>query len=197
MMSVAQQEAGARVAAESQSDETLMEAFQRGDAKAFARLFARHQRPIFTFLCRSVGNDAVAEELVQELFLRVVKAAATYRRQAKLTTWLYTMARNLCIDQARRAKHRQAGPLDEEAARSSSAADGEQRAIDREAAARMERALATLPAEQREVFLLREQSNLKFRDIATIVEASESTVKSRMRYALEHLRRELVDLGGR
>src|SRR6187549_2242910 len=89
-----------------ESDEALMSAYRAGDVRAFERLLARHEKPIWNFLRRSVRDAAVAEDLLQEVFLRVVKSADEWKGTAKVSTWLYTIARNLCIDHARRAIHR-------------------------------------------------------------------------------------------
>jgi RNA polymerase sigma-70 factor, ECF subfamily len=182
-----------------------MAAYQRGDVNAFAELVARHEQPLWQFLRRSVRDSAAAEDLLQETFLRVVHGAAAWQANAKFSTWLYTIARNLCIDHARKAQHRRALSLDGQASGAGeadfglhekvSSADrgGERSALNRELAARLERALAALPAAQREVFLMREVLELPFAEIAAAVGASEPTVKSRMRYALEHLRSELAE----
>jgi len=86
-----------------ESNEALMMRFRDGDVRAFEFLLSRHQKPIYEFILRSVGsyNTALAEDLAQETFLRVVKQAKTYEQRAKFTTWLYTLARNLCIDNSR------------------------------------------------------------------------------------------------
>jgi len=183
-----------------------MEAFQRGDTRAFEHLLRKHKRPVYNFVKRQVGSESTSEDLVQEVFLRVIKGAASYKREAKFTTWIYTIARNLCVDQSRRAKHRRAVSLDQPL----SGSDGEQRgtmgdrvpdrgpAVDRQAIGqelkgKLEEAIAKLNEEQREVFLMREYSNLPFKEIADIVGCPENTVKSRMRYALERLRQELEE----
>ncbi len=190
-------------------DEALMQAFCKGDVSAFEALVARHQRGVYNFLLRSVGQKARAEELLQEVFLRVVRAKARYTPSAKFTTWLYSIARNLCVDESRRAKFRKHQSLD--ASRRGS--DGEQGSAmiasipskdvptDEAAEAptirkRLSEAVSKLPIEQREVFLLRQVSGLSFREIAETVDIPENTVKSRMRYALEKLRSELGDLRG-
>jgi RNA polymerase sigma-70 factor (ECF subfamily) len=133
----------------------------------------------------------------------VVHGAAAWQASAKFSTWLYTIARNLCIDHARKLQHRRALSLDGQASDTEEAGfrlheqvsgtdrGGERSALNRELAARLERAIAALPTAQREVFVMREVLELPFAEIAAAVGASEPTVKSRMRYALEHLRRAL------
>src|SRR5678809_1658540 len=95
-----------------EADEVLMVAYQRGEVRAFEVLLTRHRKPVYNFILRFVGSRETAEDLLQETFLRVIKGAEAYQRQAKFTTWLYTIARNLCVDQSRRGKHRKAASLD-------------------------------------------------------------------------------------
>lgn len=193
-----------------EADEMLIAAYRAGDVRAFERLVARHEKPIWNFLRRQVRDPAVAEDLLQEVFLRLVKGADEWRGAAKVSTWLYTIARNLCVDHARRAVHRVTTSLDgsdragDEGSsptlheRIAAAAPGAEDVVaDRQAASRIDEAIAALPAEQREVFLMRETMDMPFAEIAAAVGASEATVKSRMRYALEKLRAALAELGGR
>ncbi|HEX9577637.1 MAG TPA: RNA polymerase sigma factor [Myxococcales bacterium] len=186
------------------TDEELLAAFQQGDVGAFEALLRRHRAPLFTFLLRMLGDRERAEDLAQETFLRIVKGAAAWEQRARFQTWLYTIARNLCVDASRRDKFRRTGSLDE------TGPDGDPPLVDsvpgREAApdrgaesARLrpvlQKALLSLPAEQREVFILREQAGMPFKEIAEMVGVNENTVKSRMRYALEGLRKALLAAG--
>lgn len=177
-----------------------MTAFQQGDEKAFATLVERHETRLWNFLRRYVGDPATAEDLLQDVFMRVITHAEDWTPAAKVTTWMFTIARNLCTDQARRNVHRKATSLDGSSARSDDSGPillekiagagptGEDRVAMLQMVAQLDQALAGLPPEQREVFLLREVTELSFAEIATTVGASEPTVKSRMRYALERLR---------
>lgn len=184
-----------------------MAAYQSGDRAAFAELLARHERRLWAFIRRFVANEATAEDLLQEVFLRVVKSAPEWQPAAKVSTWLYTIARNLCTDEARHAavhKDESLGraPLPAEASGRLPCIDdlagagqtAEKVAMDREIAVRVDSALGRLPVEQREVFLMREVMDMSFAEIAVATKASEPTVKSRMRYALEHLRVALGEL---
>jgi RNA polymerase sigma-70 factor (ECF subfamily) len=195
------------------TDEELLAAFQQGDAGAFERLLGRHRGPLFTFLVRMLGDREKAEDLAQETFLRIVKGAAAWERRARFQTWLYTIARNLCVDQSRRDKFRKTDSLDRDGRDGKDGQDGSDGAPpmvetvptqtagpDRGAEnARLrpllQQALLSLPAEQREVFILREQAGVPFKEIAAMVGVNENTVKSRMRYALEGLRRALLAVG--
>jgi RNA polymerase sigma-70 factor (ECF subfamily) len=187
------------------TDEQLMHAYRAGDLRAFEQLLARHERPVWSFLRRSVGDATLAEDLLQEVFLRVVKARDEWKGESKFSTWVYAIARNLCIDHARRAVHRDATSMDGPTRRDddgsdtlhdhvpSRARDAEGATSDGELRARIDAAVAALPAEQREVFLMREVMDMPFAEIASVVGAPEPTVKSRMRYALERLREALED----
>ncbi len=187
-----------------EADEALMAKYQGGEVRAFEILMTRHRRPIYNFILRYVGNAPIAEELLQETFLRVVRSASRYQPKAKFTTWLYTIARNLCTDQARRAVHRRTRSLDanfgagDDSGTLLDVLPNDQIGADRESASteirkKLEEALSRLAEDQREVFLMREFHGMPFKEIASVVGASENTVKSRMRYALEKLRIELAE----
>jgi RNA polymerase sigma-70 factor (ECF subfamily) len=180
-----------------ESDEKLMLRFQAGDARAFEALVRRHRSPVFSFLFRLTGDRGRAEDLCQEAFLKVVRSASEWQPRARFQTWLYAIARNQAIDEARRQTFRRAEPLDASAA-TQATSDGP--APDRSAEAallrpKLEAAVGALPAEQREVFLLREYAGLRFHEIAEVTGTPENTVKSRMRYALEALRASLAAMG--
>ena len=182
------------------SDESLLAAYCSGDLAAFGELVRRYERPLFSFIARQISDVVMAEDLLQEVFVRVVKRAATFRHESKFSTWAYTIARNLCIDAARRGKHRKTLSLDQQGedapAMQSICGNGigvEREVTSRALQLRLEQAVASLSAEQREVFLMRENAGLAFKEIAAVVGCPENTVKSRMRYALEHLRRVLDD----
>jgi RNA polymerase sigma-70 factor (ECF subfamily) len=180
-----------------ESDERLMLRFQGGDVRAFEELVRRHRTPVFSFLLRLVRERGRAEDLCQETFLRVVRAAAGWEPRAPFRTWLYAVARNLAFDEARRQAFRRTEPLDGPA-RAAEASDDPSPDRAAEAALvrpKLEAALAALPDEQREVFLLREHAGLRFHEIAEVTGVPENTVKSRMRYALEALRERLEALG--
>ena len=186
-------------------DETLLERFQAGDTRAFEELLQRYRGPIFNFVLRSVRDRERAADLTQETFLRVVQRADSFRGGSKLSTWIYAIARNLCIDHGRRMvfrRHRSLdAPLKGSEEKSSPMVDRipsrepetDRDAIGRQLQAQIAAAVEELPDDQREVFLLRQVQGMAFKDIAEVVGVSENTVKSRMRYALERLQGALAE----
>lgn len=186
------------------TDEVLLEKYNAGDPRALEMLLDRYERPLYNFLARQVRDPERARDLLQEVLLRLVQKADGFRGQSSVRTWLYRIARNLCIDHARRQVHRRHASLDADRGEGSGkhslydrVADvevgAENRVADRELAIRIEAAVEALPDEQREVFLMRHVQNLAFKEIADIVGIPENTAKSRMRYALERLQQTLAD----
>ena len=187
------------------SDEELLRRFTEGEARAFEELMRRYQRPIYNFILRSVRDPEQSSEIMQETFLRVLSRSHDFMGGSKVSTWMYTIARNLCIDNSRKMVFRRHRSLDapmggqdgegrsmlDTVAGESSTAERE--AIGTDIKARLVAAVDELPDEQREVFLLRELQNMAFKDIAEILDVPENTVKSRMRYALERLQRALAE----
>jgi len=181
----------------SNSDETLMAAYQGGDARSFALLFERYERPVFRFLRRSLGDHATADDLLQEVWLAVVRNAAGYVPRAKFTTWLFTIARSKLIDHWRATTPMTS--LDEEAANdpdesrldSIPAAASEQpevQAMSRAQAQAFLAAVEALPAVQREAFLLHVEGDLTVEEVAQATGVGFETAKSRLRYAFGKLR---------
>jgi RNA polymerase sigma-70 factor, ECF subfamily len=189
------------------TDEQLMLAFASGDARAFSTLVQRHRGPVFNFILRYVQQQQRAEDLLQETWLKVVRGSSEYQPKARFTTWVFTIARNLCVDHARKESFRKAESLDapvgaepEGPSRAELIADEAGPLPDRaahNAAMRpvLLKALSALPDEQREVFVLREFHGVAFKEIAQVTGVNENTVKSRMRYALEGLRKSLEQIG--
>jgi len=185
------------------SDEDLMLRYARGDGTAFEILFRRHKARVYSFIYRFVGGGHTADDLYQEVFLRIIRSRHTYRPRARFTTWLYAVARSVCIDAIRKENRRtDTASLDELNETGQTLAhlpvtQGTQRdeVFQSETGALIERFIQMLPQEQREVLLMRERLNLTFREIASITGCTVGTVKSRMRYALESLRKWLIAEG--
>ncbi|MGB0646223.1 MAG: sigma-70 family RNA polymerase sigma factor [Bradymonadia bacterium] len=177
------------------TDEALMLRFSTGETDAFEELLHRYERRVLGFVRRFVSDDATAADLMQETFLRVIRAADRYQATAAFSTWILRIARNLCTDHARKHKSESRHvALDEFTQKKLSSTDRTDGAtLDGEIRSKIDQAVDRLPPKQKEVFVLRQLLNLSFKEIAVVVDTSENTVKSRMRYALEGLRLELHD----
>ena len=184
-------------------DEVLLGAYRQGDSQAFETLLARYRAPLFTFLLRSARDRGRAEELYQDVWIKVIERCDEFRGDAKFSTWLYAIARNLSIDHQRKMKFRAHASLDAIQPTSgqpmgervaSPGPSTAQLALGGLVRERIARAVEGLPEEQREVFLLRQLQGLAFKEIAEVVGVPANTVKSRMRYALERLQHTLSDL---
>ncbi len=172
------------------ADDVLMSAFAAGDTAAFERLYHRHRDRLYRFLVRQLRNPALADDVFQDVWQRVIAARATWRPEALFTTWLYRIAHNRLADHWRAARHRPPAPDDADA-RTAAIIDPdtpEHQADAFEQRRRLHRALEALPDEQREVVLLRLEQALSLEAIGEITGAGRETVKSRLRYAMDKLR---------
>jgi RNA polymerase sigma-70 factor (ECF subfamily) len=180
-------------------DEELMNRYRDGDAHAFEVLYTRHKGPLYRYLLRQCGAAALAEELFQDVWMKLIRARERYEVRAKFTTWLYTLAHNRLIDHYRRAT---AGvpisydddpdePLIEQVA-DSTAREPDNELDRRRLGKRLLEQITALPEAQREAFLLREESGLSLEEIAKVTGVNAETVKSRLRYALTKLRHGLT-----
>lgn len=187
------------------ADAQLMLRFREGDLQAFESLFSRHCRSVVNFAYRFVRNREIAEELAQEIFLRVHDAAPGYRPEAKFTTWLYRIATNVCLNEVRRPQFRRLHQsLDSP---SSDDPDGKpieiedkqrpgaQTLLERETVARaLRQALEHLPEKQRLAFILNKYQDLSYAEVAEIMRISEKAIKSLIHRAKETLAARLKPL---
>jgi len=170
-------------------DARLMLAFRDGDRRAFETLFARYTPRVLTFLTRMVRDRARAEELTQDVFVRIYNAAGRYEASARFSTWIFGIAHNLALNDLARAhrKYEQApGDLDELAAADPAPGADEKLEAER-TRVRLEAALATLPERQRAALLLRSEQGLGYDEIALALETTVSSVKSLIHRARETL----------
>ncbi len=185
------------------SDESQMLAYAGGSGEAFEKLYARHRGGTYRYLLRHTRNSATAEELHQEVWLKVVRARGAWSAQARFSTWLYTIARNGLIDHWRARHGAQFVSLDDEgvesAVEAALMADRNEAGplsltMHVESGQRLVAALEAIPPAQRDAFLLHVEGGLGLREIAALSGASAETVKSRLRYAYGRLRTALEDL---
>jgi len=187
------------------ADARLMLEFQAGDLVAFELLFSRHSRAIVNFAYRFVRNREVAEELAQEVFIKVYDAGRNYRAEAKFTTWLYRIATNVCLNEIRRPQFRaphqsldtpasddpdDRPPEIEDTARPSPEKQLERRGL-RDL---LKRALDALPEKQRVAFILNKYQELSYAETAEVMRTSEKAVKSLIHRAKEALAERLAAL---
>ena len=179
-------------------DEELMLRYCAGDAAAFEALYRTHRGPVYRYLLRQCGNAGSADELFQDVWLRVVNARTGYEAKARFTTWLYRIAHNRLMDFFRANARARLDSYDELAdgladdepwAGLDSGAEPVEVMLDRKrAATRLVAAIELVPAAQREAFLLREEGGLSLEAIAAATGVAPETAKSRLRYAVAKLR---------
>jgi RNA polymerase sigma-70 factor (ECF subfamily) len=173
-------------------DAQLMLAYARGEMRAFETLYSRHRAALYRYLVRQSRDTEIANDLFQEVWSRVIVNRGRYEARAKFRTFLFTLAHNCFIDHCRRMKSRPAGSSIEEADAADLLTDDDARPeyeLERaENSRRYRAALATLPQEQRDVYLLHEESDLSLEEIARVTGVGTETAKSRLRYAVGKLK---------
>jgi RNA polymerase sigma-70 factor (ECF subfamily) len=185
-----------------EADAELMLRVKAGDPASFALLLDRHRIPVIHFLYRMVQNQAVAEELAQEVFLRVYRARTTYEPAAKFTTWLFRIAMHLALNHLRdvggaRARH----SLEQDAADRPGlqVADHrpsvEERLVGEARIEEVRQAIRALPEKQRAAVLMHKYQEMEYSEIARVLSCSESAVKSLLFRAYETLRARLAHMG--
>ena len=181
------------------SDEDLMNRYREGDVQAFEALYRRHKGPLYRYMLRQCSAAAVAEELFQDVWMKLIQARQRYEVRAKFTTYLYHLAHNRLIDHYRRQStglpisydDDPDEPLIEQVADNSVFEPDNELARRRQVQLLLQQ-LGELPEAQREAFLLREESGLSLEQIAEVTGVTAETAKSRLRYALVKLRHGLT-----
>jgi RNA polymerase sigma-70 factor (ECF subfamily) len=180
-------------------DAALMLRVKQGDAEAFEELVDRYKRPVLNLVYRMIGDPTEAEDLAQNVFVQVFKSSDRYRVSAKFSTWLFTIARNLCLNEIRRRKRHPADSLDapnlgEEEPRQfqdhQTAAPGEN-VVESELILKIEEAVRDLPENQRTALLLFRDQELAYEDISEVIGCSLSATKSLIHRARETLKARL------
>ena len=184
------------------TDVQLMLDVKAGDEASFELLLQKYRSPLVNFLFRMVRDRATAEDLAQEVFLRVYRARAQYSPSAKFTTWLFRIATNLALNSVRDNRHRRMevsldAPADEDEAPIQVPTREmriDEHMIERDRAEFIRRTIATLPEKQRAAVLLHKYEEMDYGEIAKVLECSESALKSLLFRAYETLRIELAPL---
>lgn len=176
---------------EHMDDSALVEQIQRGDQQAFTVLMERWQTRIHRFAFRFFADVDEASEITQMTFIKVYQKVDTLDEPGKFSSWIYRVANNLCLDELKRAGRRKSSPLEAWVEQMEARQTPAKKLETKELGEMLQKALLTLPDEQRVVIILKEYEGMKFREIAEILEEPENTVKSRMYYGLKSLRRVL------
>ncbi len=183
------------------TDEELVVRSQDGDVESFNQLIKRWERPIYALAYRTLGREEDARDVCQETFFRAYRALKGFKGEAKFSSWLYRIALNLCRDWMRRQRRTPTVQMPEDADIAELAAEGgpvesiETLVGRRELGRAVERAMATLPEEQRTAIVLKEYHGLTFQEIADMQGCPLSTVKTRLYQGLSVVRRQL-EAGG-
>lgn len=160
-----------------------------GDAGAFERLYGRHKGPLYRYMLRQLNDASIAEELFQDVWLKIVRASKTYKVRASFRTFLYHVAHNRLADHYRRTGRTPASePYDDSLGKAGQAWEPDRRADGQRAVQVLLEQIAGLPELQREAFLLKEEGGLTLEEIATVTNVNRETAKSRLRYAIRRLR---------
>jgi len=184
------------------SDAEIMLRVKAGDDSAFDYLVEKFRRPLVGFMYRLSRNQSVAEELAQEVFLRVYRSRRTYKAEARFTTWLYRIATNLAVNHARdtRVERTQGSSLDEPEPETGAPMDvadaapsAEERLLRSERMAAIRSHVDALPERQRMAVVLHKYQGMDYHEIAQVLELSESATKSLLFRAYETLRDKLKD----
>jgi RNA polymerase sigma-70 factor (ECF subfamily) len=175
------------------SDEGLMLRYRDDDVAAFEVLYDRHKGGLYRYFLRHVDNHSDAQELSQEVWRKLIKARKHYTDRAKFSTYLYHIAHNRLVDYFKTSSGDQIVDLDPEAREASPWDDPEHRVLAEELAWRIGELVRCLPPEQREAWVLKEDAGLSIEEIAESTGVGIETVKSRLRYALDKLKRGLGD----
>jgi len=184
-------------ASDDTSDETLMLAYAAGRMDAFERLYARHRLRLYRYLLRQLRDGALADDLFQDIWQRVIGARAGWTPEASFASWLYRIAHNRIADHWRSQQYRPPAPenADERTARIPDPDTPERTLSEFEQRRGLQLALDELPEEQREVIVLRLEQELTLEQIGDITGVGRETVKSRLRYAMDKLRARLGEAG--
>jgi len=182
-------------------DAALMLRVKKGDRDAFTALVEKYQQPVMNFVRRTVRDETEAEDLAQNVFLQVYKSAPRYVSTAKFSTWLFTIARNLCLNEIRRRSRHPAESLDATHPESEdqplhqfedkAVAPAPEQVLHGELEEKIEQALADLPENQRTALLLCRQDELSYEEIAEVLDCSLSATKSLIHRGRETLKQKL------
>lgn len=179
------------------TDDQLICLYLNGDSHAFDALVLRHKDRIYTVIIMLVKDESTADDIFQEVFIRIIKSLqkGSYAQDGKFLSWALCVAHNMCIDHFRAQKRCRVIPVAVDREPGNQPREQEatpmQEALGANTSGKLIRMLDRLPAEQREIIVLRHYADLSFKEIATLTHCSINTALGRMRYALANLRKQL------
>ena len=177
-------------------DARLVRSYLMGNDKAFEKLFKRYERPLFSFILRFTGDRAKAEDVFQQTWLKVINGLSSYEEKGKFASWLFGIANNCCIDEARK---RSRSKVDDYASSEGmdklegDMSDPEVELLRQEESVWLEQAVDRLPDAQKEVVLLRLHAEMPFKEIAELLGSPMNTVLGRMHYAVQNLKKFVIE----
>jgi RNA polymerase sigma-70 factor, ECF subfamily len=175
-------------------EQLLVESVQRGELPAFQELVEKYQQKVYYMALDMTGNHHDAEDLSQEVFIKVYTSIKDFRGDSKLSSWMYRIAMNTCIDKTRR-KRLKLVEFDDKVAEKPEIKDDPLKAMESQAMQRqIDQALQKLPPRQRMIFVMRHYNELLLKEIAEILQISEGTVKAQLFRAIRKLQKELAFL---
>ena len=175
------------------TDELIMEAVKNGDLQQASMLFDRYHKKIFNFLARMTMDRELAEDLTQNVFLRMIKYRSSYREGNRFESWIYQVARNIFSDHYQAHKNKHSGFIDVEKM-SDKVADHDDEAQQEDREKILHRSMALLTEEQRELLVLTRFQHMKYEEVAIIMETTVSNIKVKVHRAIAKLRKHYFEL---
>lgn len=175
------------------TDEMIMEAVKDGDLQQASVLFDRYHKPIFNFLARMCMDRVLAEDLTQNVFLRIIKYRMSYQQGLRFQSWIYQVARNIYFDHYQKRKNRVADFIDVEKI-SDHISESSESEIQEEQEKLLKRSLAKLSDEQRELLVLTRFQHMKYEDVAVVMNTTVANIKVKVHRAIAKLREHYFEL---
>ena len=178
------------------TDAELIRSYENGRDKAFEKIYKRYERPLFSFILKYMNDRESAEDVFQQTWIKVINGLSKYEEKGRFSSWLFGIAHNCCIDHARKVSRSKID--DRTSGEGMNSLEGEDRSpegmlVEREEREWLKQAIAKLPDEQREVVLLRLQAEMPFKEIAEMMGSPLNTVLGRMHYAVQNLKKMVIE----
>lgn len=175
------------------TDEMIMEAVKSGELQQLTLLFERYNRRIYNFLAKMTTDRSLAEDLTQNVFLRIIKYRNSYREGARFQSWIYQIARNVFTDHYQTMKNKYTGFVDVDKIRDNMP-DNEENELQTEKEALLQRSMARLTEEQREILILTRFQHMKYEEVAELMDTTVANIKVKVHRAIIRLREHYFEL---